>query len=202
MIGPGSSPHTRGLLVNCHRVELAPRIIPAHAGFTSSTERKRGITSDHPRTRGVYPRKRWCAVSVLGSSPHTRGLPRHRRRPGGDGRIIPAHAGFTGRTARRSRRAGDHPRTRGVYMGAAALPVLIAGSSPHTRGLLAVFTVELRRVRIIPAHAGFTLGDPWNPNGPGVYHPPVSFTADLVPARRSCGSAAVEPRWTRTPWAA
>lgn len=75
-------------------------------------------------------------------------------------------------------------------------------SSPLARGLLYRGVVELRPRRIIPARAGFTLGDPWNPNGPGVYHPPVSFTADLVPARQSCGSAAVEPRWTTTPWAA
>ena len=76
----------------------------------------------------------------------------------------------------------DHPRACGVYLGAGFHCVDEGG--------------------IIPARAGFTLGDPWNPNGPGVYHPPVSFTADLVPARQSCGSAAVEPRWTTTPWAA
>ena len=96
----------------------------------------------------------------------------------------------------------DHPRTRGVYwVGFDESPVQ-GGSSPHARGLLHDHQGALDEGGIIPARAGFTLGDPWNPNGPGVYHPPVSFTADLVPARQSCGSAAVEPRWTTTPWAA
>ena len=91
---------------------------------------------------------------------------------------------------------------RGVYPTQEQIDFLVAGSSPHARGLPSARPTSVRLDGIIPACAGFTLGDPWNPNGPGAYHPPVSFTADLVPARQSCGSAAVEPRWTTTPWAA
>ena len=35
---------------------------------------------------------------------------------------------------------------------------------------------------IIPARAGFTLADPWNPNEPTLYQTPAAFTADLGPA--------------------
>ena len=91
---------------------------------------------------------------------------------------------------------------RGVYVHSAEPDGDFEGSSPHARGLRGPGEDLVGALRIIPACAGFTLGDPWNPNGPGVYHPPVSFTADLVPARQSCGSAAVEPRWTTTPWVA
>ena len=96
----------------------------------------------------------------------------------------------------------DHPRACGVYWFKSYMPQGNMGSSPRVRGLQVTKNLKYRIWGIIPARAGFTLGDPWNPNGPGAYHPPVSFTADLVPARQSCGSAAVEPRWTTTPWAA
>ena len=178
----GSSPHTRGLLFVRRRSSRSRRIIPAHAGFTPMSAPSRPGTPDHPRTRGVYfpmPRHK---VRRRGSSPHTRGLPG----PGVAGDRVPV----------------DHPRTRGVYSLVIHVLREAGGSSPHTRGLPRQCFRYPPDLGIIPAHAGFTLGDPWNPNGPGVYHPPVSFTADLVPARRSCGSAAVEPRWTTTPWAA
>ena len=132
--------------------------------------------------RGVYlvmPRPK---ARRQGSSPHARGL----LAPG-----MPA-----------ARALMDHPRMRGVYNRLTDERITIRGSSPHARGLLSKAALVRAILRIIPACAGFTLGDPWNPNGPGAYHPPVSFTADLVPARQSCGSAAVEPRWTTTPWAA
>ena len=198
----GSSPHTRGLPAALPFGGGVSRIIPAHAGFTITRGGARLTPRDHPRTRGVYV---WVCVPVwgcVGSSPHTRGLLGVSREAGIIVRIIPAHAGFTIGRMITSNISTDHPRTRGVYSPRQPWCARFCGSSPHTRGLLGINVSQLNINRIIPAHAGFTLGDPWNPNGPGVYHPPVSFTADLVPARRSCGSAAVEPRWTTTPWAA
>ena len=50
----------------------------------------------------------------------------------------------------------DHPRTRGVYAWARALPRPRAGSSPHTRGLPGQALGTPQRGGIIPAHAGFT----------------------------------------------
>ena len=73
----------------------------------------------------------------------------------------------------------DHPRSRGVY-------------SRHEGAHDDI-------ARIIPARAGFTLADPWNPNEPVLYQTPAAFTADPGSAPPSCGSAVVVPRWTTTP---
>ena len=56
------------------------------------------------------------------------------------------------------------------------------GSSPLARGLLNVNSEKRERMGIIPARAGFTLADPWNPNEPTLYQTPAAFTADLGPA--------------------
>ena len=131
----GSSPHTRGLRVRGDQPATGIRIIPAHAGFTSTHPRRHHLAPDHPRTRGVYVSSGPHQARSPGSSPHTRGLLARQVREDLGGRIIPAHAGFTGRTARRSRRAGDHPRTRGVYQCRLRPLTIGVGSSPHTRGL-------------------------------------------------------------------
>ena len=178
----GSSPHARGLRAPARTPAPSTRIIPACAGFTAKGRRWCFRRPDHPRMRGVY-------------SPTGRAA---ARRAG----IIPACAGFTLDTGPETGGGRDHPRMRGVYPTHHLRNDHQRGSSPHARGLRGARISEFTIPRIIPACAGFTLGDPWNPNGPGAYHPPVSFTADLVPARQSCGSAAVEPRWTTTPWAA
>ena len=94
---------------------------------------------------------------------------------------------------------GDHPRSRGVY------PVTVtdapdeSGSSPLARGLLRIAAHVQGRLRIIPARAGFTLADPWNPNDEPHYQTAFAFTADLVLAPQSSDSAVVSQRSTRTP---
>ena len=112
---PGSSPHTRGLLCGGVLVAGSPRIIPAHAGFTTLTCCPGACRTDHPRTRGVYSHAASHEAARGGSSPHTRGL---RDRVTGVTwplRIIPAHAGFTRARTQPACAAWDHPRTRGVY---------------------------------------------------------------------------------------
>ena len=195
---PTDHPRTRGVYPRPRpRPHHHEGIIPAHAGFTCVRLSLRARVADHPRTRGVYSRSRSHSCHILGSSPHTRGLPWAARalppgtgiipahagftgrvttaQPAGCGssphtrgllavrdlchlviRIIPAHAGFTGRRPRRTRWAGDHPRTRGVYTRARAPRHAGAGSSPHTRGLLRHEAGRGGVAGIIPAHAGFT----------------------------------------------
>ena len=70
----GSSPHTRGLLYAASGEITGPRIIPAHAGFTSQGGPRAREPPDHPRTRGVYFPPRDRSIPRVGSSPHTRGL--------------------------------------------------------------------------------------------------------------------------------
>ena len=95
---------------------------------------------------------------TVGSSPHTRGLRDEPVRLLARVGIIPAHAGFTPPTPSGGGGSRDHPRTRGVYEAAGAGDTGKEGSSPHTRGLRGRPRRAVRRVRIIPAHAGFTRG--------------------------------------------
>ena len=93
----GSSPLARGLRGDLPLPARPRRIIPARAGFTSSPTRIPRGTSDHPRSRGVYPVQKSLGSSSAGSSPLARGL---RDRPvmtGHERGIIPARAGFTDR---------------------------------------------------------------------------------------------------------
>ena len=78
----------------------------------------------------------------------------------------------------------------------------LEGSSPLARGLLIEIKAKVTDVRIIPARAGFTLADPWNPNDDLPYQTAFTFTGDLAPAPPSCGSAVVSRRSTTTPSAA
>ena len=179
-----SSPHTRGLRPHAGPARRSVRIIPAHAGFTPSRDRCHVTATDHPRTRGVYWPPSHTHTAGRGSSPHTRGLRPTAPSPAGAQRIIPAHAGFTCRNRLVPPLHRDHPRTRGVYGDLALTGEHVAGSSPHTRGLLLLPSVSLVLCWIIPAHAGFTacpLGAAW----PAGDHPRTRGVYSLRPARRS-----------------
>ena len=195
----GSSPLARGLLVGRQVIQVGVGIIPARAGFTGLHASTRRQVGDHPRSRGVYPYARYSHVPMLGSSPLARGLQPSEivlTVPQG---IIPARAGFTRLENFNSNVVGDHPRSRGVYALTRFPQHWNEGSSPLARGLPPRRLSRWCKRRIIPARAGFTLGDPWNPNDHSPYQTASAFTADLAPARRRCGSAAVERRSTMTP---
>ena len=132
----GSSPLARGLPRACEPSDPRRRIIPARAGFTGGAPVSRGVGWDHPRSRGVYPASSRGLRFVVGSSPLARGLHGARGRPRGPPGIIPARTGFTESGAADGDTAGDHPRSRGVYL----RPLI------HRQ----------EQVRIIPARAGFT----------------------------------------------
>ena len=93
----GSSPLARGLRRSPFSWTCGRRIIPARAGFTSTSPRAPRRSPDHPRSRGVYRSLRTAAFPVSGSSPLARGLPGARSPPGRRAGIIPARAGFTRR---------------------------------------------------------------------------------------------------------
>ena len=152
----GSSPLARGLLPHGYGGFPRGRIIPARAGFTPEYSHAPKPPSDHPRSRGVYPRAPTTMLMTPGSSPLARGL--HMRLEKGivADRIIPARAGFTRSVRRSSPRAMDHPRSRGVYSRAAVAIARGDGSSPLARGLQINAKYGLDVIGIIPARAGFT----------------------------------------------
>ena len=143
----GSSPLARGLRGPHRPVSRGFRIIPARAGFTSTTGPPSRPSRDHPRSRGVYDLFGEQGADRLGSSPLARGLRHRRPRQQGLRRIIPARAGFTASRRRRAWSRRDHPRSRGVYL-AAEQGVSIPA-------------------RIIPARAGFTSPPPSRPRSAG-----------------------------------
>ena len=117
-----------------------------------------------------------------GSSPLARGLLDQMKRREMEDRIIPARAGFTRPSPASSRRTRDHPRSRGVYSGLAAIGILAPGSSPLARGLPPVGEEARQQSRIIPARAGFTsrlartsTGRRDHPRSRGVYWPMKSW---------------------------
>ena len=112
---PGSSPLARGLPPDLRTWLPALRIIPARAGFTGGAKSPVTYPRDHPRSRGVYRRRRMRMGSGTGSSPLARGLRRRPVRPSWARGIIPARAGFTSRFAGARASRVDHPRSRGVY---------------------------------------------------------------------------------------
>mgnify|MGYP000924237147 CR=1 FL=1 len=169
------------------------RIIPARAGFTPTTTAPSAISPDHPRSRGVYVARTASRNRSAGSSPLARGL-RAEGAPASFSRgIIPARAGFTAARSTPPPRAGDHPRSRGVY------PVITSpdggrrGSSPLARGLLLDVRHHPAEAGIIPARAGFThrsapvpAGSGDHPRSRGVYDdqdPRLRPGGGIIPAR-------------------
>ena len=111
----GSSPLARGLLTGESIKFDFEGIIPARAGFTHISCRRRRGSWDHPRSRGVYLPSATTQPEFWGSSPLARGLRLSRGEILGKTGIIPARAGFTTPGSESSSRFQDHPRSRGVY---------------------------------------------------------------------------------------
>ena len=136
---------------------------------------------------------------MTGSSPLARGLHHMMELLAVTTRIIPARAGFTRQPCCRWPGRPDHPRSRGVYVHVNRGYPWSDGSSPLARGLREDCPAIQGQDGIIPARAGFTLADPWNPNDEPHYQTSFAFTADLALAPQSSDSVVVSQRSTRTP---
>ena len=133
---PGSSPLTRGKLLDAAQEVSELGLIPAHAGKTHSGAGRRWVPRAHPRSRGENPYGNSPPPVNLGSSPLTRGKPTTPRPCIRSRGLIPAHAGKTQREGRSYATPKAHPRSRGEN----------ARRRPFRR----------YRRRLIPAHAGKT----------------------------------------------
>ena len=154
----GSSPLTRGKQTNAALAGPPGRLIPAHAGKTWSYVTGPDNLWAHPRSRGENAFRRRKRQHTRGSSPLTRGK-RPRAQPlHASQRLIPAHAGKTPRRHRVAASLPAHPRSRGENGRCSLSFSLLRGSSPLTRGKPRADIVWLRAYRLIPAHAGKTVG--------------------------------------------
>ena len=93
---------------------------------------------------------------MAGSSPLTRGKLRSGLGNAASARLIPAHAGKTGRNPRDGPRCRAHPRSRGENDQPAAVIPDWMGSSPLTRGKRCRERGFADHEGLIPAHAGKT----------------------------------------------
>ena len=134
----------------------ATRIIPAHAGQTSSIPRLRPMRSDHPRACGANDDFLVQLGAMVGSSPRMRGKPAVIYPRLGARRIIPAHAGQTEKSHQKQWFAPDHPRACGANSASNEAAMTRFGSSPRMRGKRMVAGIWQTGRRIIPAHAGQT----------------------------------------------
>ena len=91
----GSSPPTRGTLINMAKQNFNFRIIPAYAGNTALRVPIWTVHQDHPRIRGEHSKSRHCILTRLGSPPHTRGTLVCNIVDYVTARITPAYAGNT-----------------------------------------------------------------------------------------------------------
>ena len=152
----GSSPLTRGKQPAPPRSTGRSGLIPAHAGKTIFVEITPQTGRAHPRSRGENKVEGLVGVADLGSSPLTRGKHQTDRVGVHSRRLIPAHAGKTGRYSPPLAEHWAHPRSRGENAPSGATAVRLRGSSPLTRGKRSsVFNASIR-VGLIPAHAGKT----------------------------------------------
>ena len=158
--GDGSSPHTRGALVQGLKGIDRDGIIPAYAGSTDEIPLGPSNAPDHPRIRGEHVTDLSGRSRRWGSSPHTRGAPSRPARFHVKPRIIPAYAGSTWLRRRPYVVHSDHPRIRGEHLSCIRYLSACSGSSPHTRGARSLFEDLEQYARIIPAYAGSTSSYP------------------------------------------
>ena len=130
----GSSPLTRGKLVLPGWSARTRRLIPAHAGKTSTVSARPPRTGAHPRSRGENNRAVGTARTSSGSSPLTRGKPCRTGNTRPCLGLIPAHAGKTTGEALPTESRAAHPRSRGENGQWIAGIATEVGSSPLTRG--------------------------------------------------------------------
>ena len=109
----GSSPLTRGKPRGPLRNSLSQRLIPAHAGKTGCHEGQDHCRRAHPRSRGENMIVEFPIEDANGSSPLTRGKLPALMLSLLLSRLIPAHAGKTGRRPGGPSPRAAHPRSRG-----------------------------------------------------------------------------------------
>ena len=200
----GSSPRGRGTLRDPVRGRVVRRFIPARAGNTSSHSRDPMRSPVHPRAGGEHANAlatgshsggssraggehedtKGLEEDAIGSSPRGRGTHRHHRARGRRRRFIPARAGNTTGSWRRSRARTVHPRAGGEHRSPSAPNAPVTGSSPRGRGTHRVGLAVVAVHRFIPARAGNTtrrryrgLANPVHPRAGGEHClPPTSRT--------------------------
>ena len=136
------------------------RITPACAGNTVRQVDKRRQQRDHPRLCGEHRFLGLCTSSSLGSPPPVRGTPFELFVFELNFQITPACAGNTITPTSANCLFTDHPRLCGEHRIFQGFQVLVTGSPPPVRGTPQEPRFDPVKVRITPACAGNTCGQP------------------------------------------
>ena len=136
------------------------RLIPARAGNTFFFCSFCSRCSAHPRSRGEHVMVCGQRIPPSGSSPLARGTLLYPGFREDATRLIPARAGNTHLDTRTHRPVPAHPRSRGEHVLVIAAHALHSGSSPLARGTQDSEAWIRGAIRLIPARAGNTGGDP------------------------------------------
>ena len=131
-------------------------LIPAHAGKTRLESSPLRNGKAHPRACGENRDNAERATYVKGSSPRMRGKLGRTSSQHAFHRLIPAHAGKTGRSDGTLRTYRAHPRACGENATTAASTGVGRGSSPRMRGKPPTSSACISTTGLIPAHAGKT----------------------------------------------
>ena len=130
----GSSPLTRGKPLSVSSSTQSRGLIPTHAGKTMPGGERVELGTAHPHSRGENMIVFSPAAATWGSSPLTRGKLGQMLGISQPSRLIPTHAGKTGRHPHRSPAVGAHPHSRGENATREYASACQLGSSPLTRG--------------------------------------------------------------------
>ena len=146
----------RGKRRSITRPRHTERLIPAHAGKTLNAIATGKSPRAHPRACGENAGHTAMALQLAGSSPRMRGKLHGIGAPMMEARLIPAHAGKTGKIDAFSDSPTAHPRACGENTSPQRCRVFDQGSSPRMRGKRLTGGESVGSTGLIPAHAGKT----------------------------------------------
>ncbi len=188
----GSSPRVRGTQRRSAGTDRHDRFIPACAGNSSRTGRRRSRRSVHPRVCGELFASRPRVRGTLGSSPRVRGTQRRCRGQPTVLRFIPACAGNSAKEERCCRILAVHPRVCGELVYASYGAKTEIGSSPRVRGTLGIHQRQRSRLQVHPRVCGELSSSTRRERNDAGSSPRVRGTRPRRAVRRRC--PAVHPR--------
>ena len=153
---PGITPRWAGYHPRTQLITFRERLIPAHAGKTTTPFPRSRSCWAHPRSRGENFGDFGCGTAFSGSSPLMRGKRNGAAAAVGTAGLIPAHAGKTTAASSGRHRSRAHPRSRGENSRSSRTFVSWLDSSPLTRGKPCGEGTPCVPEGFIPTHAGKT----------------------------------------------